>query len=133
MNPKEFPWEEDQQVTVTNPTQKDFKFQVHSKEYEVKAGDTVKMPGFIAWLYVYGIASLMCQADNQFNRWNEEGFRNTYYERVIVSTEDVVQVVVPEPKVESFTSEPVPAAPEPHKPTEDPDKPEVRRGRPPKN
>lgn len=107
MNPKEFDWKEDQQVTVTNPTKADYKFLVHSKEYIVPAGQTAKMPGYIAWVYVYGLASQMAQADNNFLHWNEEGFRKTYFDKVVAGKEDVVQAVVPEPTVEpvEFTAE----------------------------
>ena len=93
MNPKEFSWAEDQQVTVTNPTKNDYKFKVHSKDYQVNAGATAKMPGYIAWVYVYGLATQIAQDDNVFNRWNEEGFRNKYYDMIVAGTDDIVQSV----------------------------------------
>ena len=103
MNPKDFPWKTEQSVTVTNPTTDDYRFQVYSKWYEVKAGQTAKMPGYIAWLYVYGLACKMSQADKTWSRWNEEGFRDTYYQKIVVAADEVVQVVKPEePGVEVF-------------------------------
>lgn len=105
MNPKDFSWEEDQQVTVTNPTDKDYPFKVHSKDYEMKAGETARMPGYIAWVYVYGMASQLCQADGLFNRWNEEGFKQKYFEKVVVGADDVVEKITVEPRVEPLTSD----------------------------
>lgn len=93
MNPKEFPWTEDQQVTVTNPTPESYKFKVHNKEYELGAGKTGRMPGYIAWVYVYGMASKLCQEDKFFMRWNEEGFRQEYYDKVVSGVDPVMQAV----------------------------------------
>ena len=46
-------------------------------------------------------------ADGLFNRWNEEGFRKTYYAQLVIGAEDVVQAVQPEPNIEDFdNSEP---------------------------
>lgn len=98
MNPLEFSWKEDQQVTVTNPTAETYKFRVHSKEYELGAGKSAKMPGYIAWVYVYGLASKMCQADGNFNRWNEEGYRQEYYEKLVAGVDALVQDVQIEEK-----------------------------------
>lgn len=120
MNPKEFSWAEDQSVTVTNPTDKDYPFKVHNKEYMIKAGQTAKMPGYIAWVYVYGLASQIAQADKTFSRWNEEGFRTQYYEKLVVGADDVVQTIVSEPTVETF-ADPESKTPE-----------QVKRGRPAK-
>lgn len=116
MNPKEFNWEESQQVTVTNPTKEDYLFKVHSKEYEVKAQEMAKMPGFIAWVYVYGLACKMAQETNvkkddngnktsDFNRWNEEGFRKAYYEKLVVAADAVIERVEPQPVVEKVETE----------------------------
>lgn len=99
MNPKEFSWTEDQQVTVTNPTQKDFKFKVHSKGYEVKAGETVKMPGYIAWQYVHSLAFQMIQDDGEVVRWNEEGFRKQYHDQIVVGTDELIQKIEEEPEI----------------------------------
>lgn len=100
MDPKEFSWTEDQQVTVTNPTTDTYKFKVHNKEYELGAGQTAKMPGYIAWVYVYGLSTQIAQADGVFNRWNEEDFRKTYYEKLYVGADQLVQTVAVEPQPE---------------------------------
>lgn len=92
MNPKEFSWTEDQQVTVANPTSKDFTFRVHNKEYQVGAGKTAKMPGYMAWVYVYNQAVEKAQADKIFSRWNEEELRKEYYEKFVVGSDPVLQV-----------------------------------------
>ena len=104
MNPKDFPWDESQQVTVVNPTKDDYKFKAHNKDYEVKAGQTVKMAGWIGWLYVYGLSCKMAQEAGDFIHWNEEGFRQKYYEKLIVGADSVLQevVVAPEPTFEAF-------------------------------
>jgi hypothetical protein len=99
-----FSWTEDQHITVINPTSEDFKFKVHAKEYQLGAGKSAKMPGYIAWVYVYNMASQLCQADNKYNSWNEEGFRQKYYEKLVVGVDAIVQDVVdePEPAVHVF-------------------------------
>jgi len=102
MKPNEFSWKEDQQVTVTNPTKKDFTFKVHSKDYVVGAGQTAKMPGYIAWVYVYKLATQMAQAKKDFIHWNEEGFRQKYYDKIVVEAEQAVQTFVPEPQIETL-------------------------------
>lgn len=105
MNPKEFSWKEDQQVTVTNPTKSDYPFKVHNKDYALGAGETAKMPGYIAWVYVYGLASQMCQKAGEFNRWNEEGFRDTYYEKLIVGADDIIEKIEVQPTIEKLELE----------------------------
>lgn len=105
MNPKEFGWEESQQVTVVNPTEDDFKFKVHNMDYEVKAGARVKMPGYIAWVYVYNMATKLCQEDGNFNRWNEENYRPTYFKKVAVGADSLLQEIVEEPKAVVFETE----------------------------
>jgi hypothetical protein len=123
MNPKEFSWSEDQQVTVVNPTDNPYKFKVHNKDYAVGAHKTVKMPGYIAWVYVYGLSTQLAQADGVFNRWNEEDFRPTYYEKLVKSVDALVQDVeeIEEPEVTSTFDE----IDEPDEPdtTEEPDQP----------
>lgn len=98
MDPKEFPWTEDQQITVINPTAEIYKFKVHNKEYELGPGKSAKMPGYIAWVYVYGLASKLCQDDHEWLRWNEEGFRQEYYEKVYTGADEVIQAVQVEEK-----------------------------------
>lgn len=105
MNPKEFGWAEDQTVTVTNPTKNDYAFKVHSKDYIVKAGQTAKMAGYIAWVYTYGLACQMAQDEHQFSHWNEEGFRQKYYERIVIGSDEAVQTVVVESAVETLNSD----------------------------
>lgn len=99
MNPLDFDWKEDQQVTVTNPTADSYKFKVHNKDYELPSGATAKMPGYIAWIYVYGLASKLCQEDNNFNRWNEEGYRKEYYSKLVVGVDNLVQTIEFEPEL----------------------------------
>jgi hypothetical protein len=93
MNPKDFSWSEDQRVVVTNPTDKDYNFKVHNKDYTVKAGGSVKMPGFIAWKYVYDMAAQSAQDDGDFVNWGVEGVRKQHFEKFVTSIEDTVQQV----------------------------------------
>lgn len=104
MDPKQFSWTEDQQVTVTNPTSTDHKFKVHGKEYQVRAGETAKMVGYIAWSYVHGLAFQMVQNDGLIIRWNEEGFRKAYFDKIVVGTDEAVSTVEPEPTIETLSS-----------------------------
>lgn len=106
MDPKEFNWKAEQQVVVTNPTSKNFRFQVHSKWYEVGSAQTVKMPGFIAWSYVYKMAVGMAITDKNFKKWNEDGVHQTYYDKIVVSVEEVIQQVsTVEEAVTTFNAE----------------------------
>lgn len=100
MNPQEFEWQHDQQVTVSNPTKDNFQFQVGGKDYEVKAGKSVKMPGFIAWNYVYHQASQLAQADGVGTLWNEPTTREEYYEKLVVGIDPSVQDVQEEVELE---------------------------------
>lgn len=113
MKPKEFSWTEDQQVTVTNPTPVTHKFKVHSKEYELGAGKMAKMPGYIAWVYVYEMAVKMAQEDKVFNRWNEEGFRKEYFEKLVSGVDPLMQAVEIEeqPLVQTLDDEELPEEP----------------------
>ena len=97
MNPKEFSWTEDQRVTVINPTSETYKFKVHNKDYELGPQKSAEMPGWMAWVYVYGLSTQLAQQDGVFNRWNEEGFRQEYYERLVKRTDQVVQAIKEEP------------------------------------
>jgi hypothetical protein len=126
MKPKEFSWDEAQQVTVKNPTNEDFKFKAHNKDYMVKAGQTVKMAGFIGWRYVYSLACKMAQDANDFIHWNEDGFRQKYYDKLIVAVDGVVQEVVVEDTVPEF--EEVPDEPSDNEAAEKP-----KRTRKPRN
>lgn len=108
MNPKEFNWQADDQVTVVNPTDETFRFQVHSKLYEVAAGQKARMPGYIAWLYCYKMAQQLITADGQLQHWNDEGFRNKYYNRLVQGTENTIQAIQDEPEPEAETFEPEP-------------------------
>lgn len=106
MDPKQFNWKADQQITVKNPTKDNFRFQVHSKWYEVNAGQTAKMPGYIAWLYVYKLATKMAIEAGDFRHWNEEGFRQRYFDKIVTGVDSVIQTIVPElPPAETFESD----------------------------
>jgi hypothetical protein len=104
MNPKDFDWKEDQQVTVKNPTEEDFKFKVHSKDYVVEAGSSAKMPGYIAWMFVHKLATKMAMDNDDFIHWNEEGFRQKYYSQIVVQTDDLVQTFKPKPKPQNLST-----------------------------
>jgi hypothetical protein len=113
MNPQDFAWSEDQQVTVTNPTGEPYDFQVHGKAYQVGPGKTVKMAGYIAWVYVYNMASRLCQDADEWNRWNEENFRQQYYDKVVIGQDELIQAVEVQEDpaaVETFEEDAAPAA-----------------------
>lgn len=130
MNPDEFSWNEDEHVTVTNPTAETYVWKVHNKEYQLAPGKTAKMPGYIAWVYVYGLSTQLAQADGVFNRWNEEGFRQEYYEKLVSGVDNIVQAVEvqPAPLVETLDDDEdefvpedqLPAGGETYEPTIDP-------------
>jgi hypothetical protein len=115
MNPKEFNWSEDQQVTVTNPTDQPYRFKVHNKDYQLGAHKSAKMPGYIAWVYVYGLASQLAQADDVFARWNEEELRQEYFAKVVKNVEQIVNEIEEEPEDfagATFDEEDLPDTPE---------------------
>jgi hypothetical protein len=106
MNPLDFNFTAEQQVTVTNPTGEPHRWTVYGKAYEVAPGKTAKMPGYIAWVYVYEMAANAAQADGQFNSWNDEGFKQKYYDRFIIGADELVREVVEEqPDVTTFDEE----------------------------
>lgn len=107
MNPQEFSWTEDQQVTVVNPTDQPYSFKVHSKEYVLGPQKIAKMPGYIAWVYVYGMSTQLAQADGKFASWNEEGFRQQYYQKLVKNVDAIVQDIQeePEPAINTFDEE----------------------------
>lgn len=57
------------------------------------------MPGYIAWMYVSGLASRMCQEDGNFARWNEEGYRQEYFDKLVVGVDQLVQEIEFEPEL----------------------------------
>jgi hypothetical protein len=91
MDPKEFDWNETQQVTVTNPTKNDYRFKVFNKDYEVKAGRTARMPGYHAMLFVDGLAKLMAQEDKKFANMIDPELRKEYHDKIIVGADPVMQ------------------------------------------
>lgn len=96
MNPKDFDWGTDQQVTVQNPTSKTHSFQVHSKFYEVGPNETVRMPGFMAWVFVYTLALELAQKAGEYeNKWNDITVRQKYYNKVIVGADELIQKIEP--------------------------------------
>ena len=126
MNPKEFWWTEDQTVTVTNPTPEDFNFKVHNKDYMIGAGQTAKnVPGFVAWVYVYGQGFKAAMTDGKSDSWNEEGFRRQYFEKFVAGVDASFEIVQEdsEPAIRTFDS--------PSASTEEPTELEApKRGRP---
>lgn len=97
MNPKEFGWTADQHITVRNPLERDFTFQVHSKTYTVAKGEVVKMPGFMAWVFTDKLSVLLAQENGDFeNKWGDEEVRKQYYAKVVVRQDDLIQKIEPE-------------------------------------
>lgn len=118
MNPKEFGWEANEQVTVINSTDEAFRFQVNAKLYEVGAGQKAKMAGHIAWLYCYKLAQKIALSTNierdkdgrnktsDFQHWNDEGFRQKLYNKLVVGRENAVTVISDEEEPETFDEPP---------------------------
>lgn len=95
MKPEQFSWTEDQTVTVINPTKETHQFKVHNKAYEVGGGKSARMPGYMAWVFVYEMAVKLCQDDGKFNRWNEEEFRQEYFKLAVAGADPVLQDIQP--------------------------------------
>lgn len=96
MNPKDFDWAENQQVTVTNPTAEPFTWQVHGKEYSLGPGLSASMPGYLAWVYVYNQATKMAQADKKFDQWNDIPVRKEYFAKFVAGVQPIIQEVTVE-------------------------------------
>lgn len=92
MNPKDFEWTEEQQVTVTNPTAERFTWQVHGKEYSLEGGQAASMPGYLAWVYVYGQACLAAQAEKMWDQWNDLPIRKEFYARFVAGVQPLMSV-----------------------------------------
>jgi hypothetical protein len=93
MDPKDFGWTHDQIVEVVNPTAEPFRFQVYSKTYEVPAGKTVEMIGFIAWKYVNDIARQVANEKGHGADMLDDEKRRTHFEKYIVGTHEVMREV----------------------------------------
>lgn len=93
MNPKDFDWTEAQQVTVTNPTSEPFIWQVHGKQYTLEAGQSASMPGYLAWVYVYGQSTKMAQEDKRWGEWNDIPVRKEYFAKFVAGVQPIIRTV----------------------------------------
>jgi hypothetical protein len=139
MNPQEFPWTADQQVTVKNTTEHDHHFMVHGKSYLVRAHKASRFAGYIAWIYVYEMAVKQAQADGKFESWNDEGFREPYYQKFVQKVDALAEEVPIEEDIEADTGDEVDLEDTPEEPPNPPpgqgvayQPPRNKGGRPPK-
>lgn len=92
------------------------------------------MPGYIAWLYVYGLATQLAQADGTWYRWNEEEFRQEYYQKLIAGVAPIVETIEVEPQpevevVDDDSDNDLPEGGESYEPTLKPEPKVGHRGR----
>lgn len=104
MKPKDFEWKEEDQVTVINPNDSEYRFKVHNKDYVISAHSKAQMPGYMAWVCVYGMASKAAQVEKEFEHWNEDDVRSKYYSRFVDSYKPVINEVLEEPANEDAIS-----------------------------
>lgn len=100
MSPKDFDWTHDQTVVVSNPTEHDFRFSVHSKEYMIRAGKTAELPGYIAWSYVDGIARHVANEKGQGQDMIDPVKRLEHFDKYIVGINELVREVADEEEPE---------------------------------
>lgn len=76
----------DDQVTVKNPTNKDFLFSWNSKQYKVLAGKVARIPGYMAEHYVKELTNEMIQRQGEKAEKHlmDENYRKPYYDRIVV-------------------------------------------------
>jgi hypothetical protein len=91
-------------VTVSNPTSKDYAFQItmqvgvdpasgklltEARHYIVKAGGNERFPGVVARYYLDQMSKLLAQEEDRFKLFADYGTRKEYYDRLIVDVEDL--------------------------------------------
>lgn len=92
-------------VTVLNPTPNDFTFAItmetsvdisngqmksETREYVVKAGDKMRLPGVAANLYLDQLSKLMAQEEDRFSLYPDFAERAKYYDDLIIEVEDML-------------------------------------------
>lgn len=75
------------QVTVRNPTNKDFVFSWDKKNIGVRAGGTRTLPGYLAEQYVKDFTNLMMQQDGKRENILMDTARRPYYDKLVVSVD----------------------------------------------
>ena len=102
---KEYDYNNFKIVTVSNPTTKDYAFQItmqvgvdpasgklltEARHYTVKAGSSERFPGVVARYYLDQMSKLLAQAEDKFKLFADFNTRKEYYDRLIVDVEDLI-------------------------------------------
>jgi len=94
-------------VTVVNPTSDDFTFDItmetsvdisngqmksETRQYVVKAGDKLRLPGVAANLYLDQMAKKIAQDEDRFSLYPDFAERAKYYDDLIIDVDDLLGV-----------------------------------------
>lgn len=92
-------------VTVVNPRNEDYRFQavietgysmetgkpmIEPRQYIVKAGGKERFPGPIANMYLDQMSKILAQEDKKIERMIDFALKAEYYDKLIVSVEDLL-------------------------------------------
>lgn len=89
---RKFWYTPEQIVVVRNPLKVPFDFTVENRRYRVEAGKEQTLTGFIANVYLDQLSRIIAQNENKFEHMIDPALRAQYYDRLIVSFQDVVPV-----------------------------------------
>jgi hypothetical protein len=113
-------------ITVTNPRTEDYKFQTvvqtgmdmttgrmkeEPRQYRVKAGESERFPGPIANIYLDQMTKLVAQDEEKIHFLIDFSLKAEYYEKLIVSKEDLIQTYEERPEYLAGRVEDVAEAP----------------------
>lgn len=107
-------------VTVLNPNSEDFPFSItmetsvdisngqmksETREYVVKAGEKMRLPGVAANLYLDQMSKLIAQQEDRFSLYPDFAERAKYYDDLIIEVEDLLGAFQNLPQYEEQTEE----------------------------
>lgn len=82
-----------QMVTVINSKSYDYAFMVEGRNYMIKAGTKEKVPGTIANVYLSQMTRIQAQDDDKMQYLSDYALMRQYYDKFIVSVENLISEV----------------------------------------
>ena len=86
-----------QMITVINPKPIDWEFMVEMRHFMIPAGQTDRFPGVIANVYLDQMSKILAQDDEKLEYMSDPNLKKIYYDKLIVSVENLVQEHNPGP------------------------------------
>ena len=87
-----------QMVTVTNPLAEDWPFMVEMRHFIIRAGAKERFPGVIANVYLDQMSKILAQNDDKLGFMTDPNLRKIYFDKLIVSVEDLAPQYNPTPE-----------------------------------